>query len=125
MLDLLDSAVLGRSGWQGLQHLAVARSVLQPRPAGGSLCRLVQLGSLWPVSWGGLTSALGAFNPKALQCWTLADLQWQVGKFKVLDLLDSVGALVVWQGLQICNILQWPDLFCNQNLQLDPVQIGQ
>ena len=34
----------------------------------------------------------------------------QVGKFKVLDLLGSVGAWSGWQGLQICNILQWPDL---------------
>ena len=45
VLDLLDSAVLERmvrlAGAADLQHLAVARSVLQPRPAVGSLCRLV------------------------------------------------------------------------------------
>ena len=33
--------------------------------------------------------------------------------------LHSVGAWSGWQGLQICNILQWPDLFCNQDLQLE------
>ena len=42
----------------------------------------------------------------------------QVGKFKVLDLLQrSVGAWSGWQGLQISNILQWPDLLYFQDLQ--------
>ena len=44
VLDLLDSAVLehGQVG-RGcrFEHLAVARSALQPRPAVGTLCRLV------------------------------------------------------------------------------------
>ena len=48
----------------------------------------------------------------------------QVGKFKVLDLLEcSVGAWSGWQGLQICNILQWPDLLYFQD-SWNPVQIG-
>ena len=49
----------------------------------------------------------------------------QVGKFKVLDLLVqcSVGAWSGWQGLQICNILQWPDLLYFQD-SWNPVQIG-
>ena len=42
----------------------------------------------------------------------------QVGKFKVLDLLDS-AVLEHGQVGRGCNILQWPDLFCNQDLQLE------
>ena len=103
------------AGAAALQQLAVARSVLQSRPAAGVL----QIGvMLQPCQ---VTALLGN---KLETCSVCA--AWQVGKFKVLVCLKcSVGALVVWQGLQICNILQWPDLFCNQNLQLDPVQIGQ
>ena len=45
----------------------------------------------------------------------------QVGKFKVLSLLDSAVLEhgQVGRGLQICNVLQWPDLLCNQDLQLE------
>ena len=43
VLGLLDSAVLEHGQvWQGL-HFAVARSVLQSKPAVGTLCRLVML----------------------------------------------------------------------------------
>ena len=79
-----------------------------------SWCRLVWLGSLWPVSWGGLTSALGCFQPQGLQCGRFATLQpcqvtalfgdklevavsvqhGQVGKFKVL----------VLQPCQVCSL---------------------
>ena len=40
----------------------------------------------------------------------------QVGKFKVLSLLDSAVLEhgQVGRGLQICNVLQWPDLLCSQ-----------
>ena len=40
----------------------------------------------------------------------------QVGKFKVLSFLDSAVLEhgQVGRGLQICNVLQWPDLLCNQ-----------
>ena len=46
----------------------------------------------------------------------------QVGKFKVLDLLDS-AVLEHGQVGRGCNILQWPDLFCNQDLQLEPCRL--
>ena len=61
-------------GAADFQHLAVARSVLQARPAIGTLCRLVWLGSLWPVSWGGLTSALGCFSNCSVGLWQICNV---------------------------------------------------
>ena len=56
------------------------------------------------------------FQPKALQCWTLADLQWQVGKFKVLNLLGRGYRFATACSGQIC--------FAIKTCSWNPVQIG-
>ena len=82
---------------------------------------------------GWFDSALDCFQPQGLQC-PVADLDrfaWQqVGNLQCLCSMGRLASLKCWVCLTVqCwsmvrfgrgYILQWPDLFCNQNLQLEP-----
>ena len=124
---LLVLSTQGLQCWTlDLQHLAVARSALLSRPAIGKCAdwSLGELGWFDQCSW--------LLSTPRLAVWTLVDLQpCQVtallgNKLETCSVSAawagqcSVGAWSGWQALQICNILQWPDLFCNQDLQLEP-----
>ena len=88
------------------------------------------------MTWGGLTSALGCFQPEGLECWTLADLQcWklavsvqrgQVGKFKVLDLLASAVLEhgEVGRGCRCPTSCTGQICFASKTCNWNPVQIG-
>ena len=59
--------------------------------------------------------------------WNVATLSgdsfaWQeVGNLQCQCSMQHGQDSAAWLGwLQICNILQWPHLFCNQDLQLEP-----
>ena len=73
VLDLLASAVLER-GQVGRQ---ISNILQWPDLLYFQDLQLenVQIG-LWPVSWGGLTSALGCFQPQGLQCglWLICNV---------------------------------------------------
>ena len=102
------------AGAADFQHLAVARSAffqdlqldLCADSAGQGVARSVLPSRL---SW----------NVAALSGDSFA---WQeVGNLHCECSMQHGQDSAAWLGwLQICNILQWPHLFCNQDLQLEP-----
>ena len=129
-MDLLDSAVL--------EHGQVCRGCRFATSCSGQICSATKTCSWNPVQigvarqplasefWGGLTSALGCFQPEGLECWTLACCSQQVGNLQH----GQAASLKCWicltvQGWSLVKLAGVADLqhfalvFCNQ----DPVQI--
>ena len=83
---MLDSAVL--------EHGQVCRGCRFATSCSGQICSATKTCSWNPVQigvarqplasefWGGLTSALGCFQPEGLECWTLACCSQQVGNLQ-------------------------------------------
>ena len=113
------------AGWRAdLQHLAVARSVLQARPADWSLAS--------ELGW--FDQALGCFQPQGLQCGlglicNVATLSGD-NKLETCSVSAawagqcSVGAWSGWQGLQIATSCSGQICTATKTCSWNPVQIG-
>ena len=134
-LDFLDSAVL--------EHGQVGRGCRFATSCSGQICFASKTCNWNPVQIGvagqPLASELGWFD----QCsWLLFNPNCSVGLWQICNVATLPGDSFAWQQvgnlqcqcsmqhgqdsaawlgwLQICNILQWPHLFCNQDLQFEP-----
>ena len=98
------------AGAADLQHIAVARSVLQPRPAVGTLCRLVSAvlehGQVGRSYLQHLAVARSVLQDLQLEpCAAGQPLASELGWFDQCSWLLSTPRLAVWTlDLQCCNL---------------------